>query len=112
VDELERLLLCPVKLPKTLHLTIAGIPLEWELGGAANFTEDDDSVLAPGEHGKSPERAPPDLSLAMGASKSFGGRRSANSVGRVAPMGWEEPAVRPTTGRFHLKKSVRWPMGT
>lgn len=39
-DELERLLLQPSVLPKTLHLSINGRNYQWELGEAAYYSED------------------------------------------------------------------------
>lgn len=40
-DELDRLLLQPGTLPKTLHLNIDGSTYEWELGNDAHYSEDD-----------------------------------------------------------------------
>lgn len=40
-DELDRLLLQPGTLPKTLHLNINGSTYEWELGNDAHYREDD-----------------------------------------------------------------------
>jgi len=40
-DELDRLLLQPGTLPKTLHLNINGSTYEWELGNDAHYSEDD-----------------------------------------------------------------------
>jgi peptidoglycan/xylan/chitin deacetylase (PgdA/CDA1 family) len=40
-DELDRLLLQPGTLPKTLHLSVNGSTYQWELGEAANYSEDD-----------------------------------------------------------------------
>jgi len=40
-DELERLVLKPGRLPRRLRLAIAGDIAEWDLGQAADYTEDD-----------------------------------------------------------------------
>lgn len=40
-DELDRLLLQPGTLPKTLHLNISGSTYEWELGNDAHYSEHD-----------------------------------------------------------------------
>lgn len=40
-DELDRLLLQPGQLPKILHLSINASNYEWDLGEAANYSEDD-----------------------------------------------------------------------
>ena len=59
-DELERLLLQPGTLPKTLRLTVNGSPYQWQLGDSAHYDEEkyrrycswdirqDDPGLAPG----------------------------------------------------------------
>ncbi len=39
-DELDRLLLQPITLPKTLCMNINGSPFRWELGEASQYTED------------------------------------------------------------------------
>jgi len=40
-DELERLILEPGRMPRRVRLAIAGEIAEWELGRAANYTQDD-----------------------------------------------------------------------
>ena len=40
-DELQRLLLCPGRLPDAVDLRVPGLTLEWRLGDSANYTEQD-----------------------------------------------------------------------
>ena len=111
-DELERLLLQPGRLPETLHLDIAGNAYRWALGAAATYSDDQAKRNCAWKAWEEAPSARHQIYRLLWELLHPWRKLSGVEywIGYAYGLGRSREVVR-LTGRFHLRKSVRWSRG-